>query len=38
LDVQLRAIKETLEEGLIGFGKCFFERHPSSAFSLNEMS
>ena len=27
LDVQFGAIKESIEEGLIGFGKCFFERY-----------
>jgi hypothetical protein len=36
LDVQLRAIKEPIEEGLIGFGKCFFERYPAAAFLFDE--
>jgi hypothetical protein len=36
LDMQLGAIRELVEEGLIGFGKCLFERHPAAAFLFDE--
>jgi hypothetical protein len=36
LDVQFGAIKESIEDGLIGFGQCFFERHLAAAFLFDE--
>jgi hypothetical protein len=36
LNMQLRAIKKPIEEGLIGFEKGFFERHPAAAFLFDE--
>jgi hypothetical protein len=36
LDMEFGAIKEPIEEGLIGFGKCFFERYPAAAFLFNK--
>ena len=38
LDVQLGAIKESIEEGLIGFRESPFERRPSAAFKLNKLT
>src|SRR5262245_16933238 len=38
LDVQLGAIKESIEDGLIGFRESPFERRPSAAFILNKLT
>jgi len=34
--MQLGAIKEPIEERLIGFGESPFERHPAAAFLFDE--
>jgi hypothetical protein len=36
LNMQLGAVKEPIEDGLIGFGKCFFKRHLAAAFLFDE--
>jgi hypothetical protein len=38
LDVQLRAIKEPIKDGLIGFGESPFERRPFATFILNKLA
>jgi hypothetical protein len=38
LNVQLRAIKEPIEERLIGFGKCPLKWGPATAFLLNQLA
>jgi hypothetical protein len=38
LDVQLRAVKELIEDRLIGFGQGSFERRSSTAFPLNKLA
>ena len=38
LNMELGAIKEPIEEGLIGFRERFFERRPAAAFLLNQLA
>jgi len=38
LDMQLRAMKEPVEDRLIGFGKCPLKWSPATAFVLNELA
>jgi hypothetical protein len=36
LNMHLRAIKKPIEDRLIGFRECFFERHPAAAFLFDQ--
>jgi len=38
LDLQFRAIKEPIEDGLIGFGECPLKWGLATAFELNELA
>jgi hypothetical protein len=38
LDVQLGAVKEPIEDGLIGFRESPFERRPFATFILNKLA